>query len=392
MTRVYFDNAATTPMSGVALAAFTDQARAIGNPSSLHGYGRSVRKELENARESIAAVIGAHSSEVIFTGSGTEADNLAIKGIFWQRRSENNRRNIVVISAIEHHAVLDPARWLADVDGAELIELPVNREGVVNLEFLSDLVACRGDEIALISVMHANNEIGTLQPIKEIVEIANSKSIPVHTDAVQSLGKVSISFSDLGVFAMTLSAHKIGGPVGVGALILRKGMEITPLLHGGGQERDIRSGTFNAAGIVSFAAAVQSADRDREKNYAHFAKMRDALIEVAVKTIPGSWVNGVVSERSLPSIVNIGFPNTESDSLLLLFDNEGIACSTGSACSAGVQQPSHVLLALGRNEREARSSLRFSFGPQNSASDIEYFQTCLSRVIERAQAAYKASA
>ncbi len=392
MTRVYFDNAATTPMSGVALAAFTDQARAIGNPSSLHGYGRSVRKELENARESIAAVIGAHSSEVIFTGSGTEADNLAIKGIFWQRRSENNRRNIVVISAIEHHAVLDPARWLADVDGAELIELPVNREGVVNLEFLSDLVARRGDEIALISVMHANNEIGTLQPIKKIVEIANSKSIPVHTDAVQSLGKVAISFSDLGVFAMTLSAHKIGGPVGVGALILRKGMEITPLLHGGGQERDIRSGTFNAAGIVSFAAAVQSADRDREKNYAHFAKMRDALIEVAVKTIPGSWVNGVVSERSLPSIVNIGFPNTESDSLLLLFDNEGIACSTGSACSAGVQQPSHVLLALGRNEREARSSLRFSFGPQNSASDIEYFQTCLSRVIERAQAAYKASA
>ena len=392
MTRVYFDNAATTPMSGVALAAFTDQARAIGNPSSLHGYGRSVRKELENARESIAAVIGAHSSEVIFTGSGTEADNLAIKGIFWQRRSENNRRNIVVISAIEHHAVLDPARWLADVVGAKLIELPVNREGVVNLEFLADLVAHRGDEIALISVMHANNEIGTLQPIKEIVEIANSKSIPVHTDAVQSLGKVAISFSDLGVFAMTLSAHKIGGPVGVGALILRKGMEITPLLHGGGQERDIRSGTFNAAGIVSFAAAVQSADRDREKNYAHFAKMRDALIEVAVKTIPGSWVNGVVSERSLPSIVNIGFPNTESDSLLLLFDNEGIACSTGSACSAGVQQPSHVLLALGRNEREARSSLRFSFGPQNSASDIEYFQTCLSRVIERAQAAYKASA
>ena len=392
MTRVYFDNAATTPMSGVALAAFTDQARAIGNPSSLHGYGRSVRKELENARESIAAVIGAHSSEVIFTGSGTEADNLAIKGIFWQRRSENNRRKIVVISAIEHHAVLDPARWLADVDGAELIELPVNREGVVNLEFLSDLVARRGDEIALISVMHANNEIGTFQPIKEIVEIANSKSIPVHTDAVQSLGKVAISFSELGVFAMTLSAHKIGGPVGVGALILRKGKEITPLLHGGGQERDIRSGTFNAAGIVSFAAAVQSADRDREKNYAHFAKMRDALIEVAVKTIPGSWVNGVVSERSLPSIVNIGFPNTESDSLLLLFDNEGIACSTGSACSAGVQQPSHVLLALGRNEREARSSLRFSFGPQNSASDIEYFQTCLSRVIERAQAAYKASA
>ena len=201
-----------------------------------------------------------------------------------------------------------------------------------------------------------------------------------------------ISFKELGVFAMTLSAHKIGGPVGVGALVLKKGTEITPLLHGGGQERDIRSGTFNAAGIVAFAAAIQSAERDREKNYAYLSTLRKALVDAVREKIPGAWINGELSERSLPSIVNIGFPNTESDSLLLLFDNEGIACSTGSACSAGVQQPSHVLLALGRSEREARSSLRFSFSPQNSKSDIEYFQTCLERVIERAQAAYRASA
>ncbi|NDE71876.1 MAG: aminotransferase class V-fold PLP-dependent enzyme, partial [Actinobacteria bacterium] len=239
MTKVYFDSAATMPMSGVALAAFSEQARAIGNPSSVHGFGRSVRKDLENARESIASIIGAHSSEVIFTGSGTEADNLAIKGIFWQRRLEDNRRNIVVISAIEHHAVLDPARWLAEFDGAELIEIPVDGQGFIDLAFLNDLVVRRGDEIALISIMHSNNEIGTLQPISDVVAIAEKKEIPVHTDAIQSLGKVELSFSELGVFAMTLSAHKIGGPVGVGALILRKGTEITPLLHGGGQEREI---------------------------------------------------------------------------------------------------------------------------------------------------------
>jgi cysteine desulfurase len=392
VTKVYFDSAATMPMSGVALAAFSEQARAIGNPSSVHGFGRSVRKDLENARESIASIIGAHSSEVIFTGSGTEADNLAIKGIFWQRRLEDNRRNIVVISAIEHHAVLDPARWLAEFDGAELIEIPVDGQGFIDLAFLNDLVVRRGDEIALISIMHSNNEIGTLQPISDVVAIAEKKEIPVHTDAIQSLGKVELSFSELGVFAMTLSAHKIGGPVGVGALILRKGTEITPLLHGGGQEREIRSGTFNAAGIVAFAAAVQSSERDREKNYAHMKKLREALINIAKREVPGAWINGAPSEHSLPSIVNIGFPNTESDSLLLLFDNEGIACSAGSACSAGVQQPSHVLLALGRSEKEARSSLRFSFGPQNSMSDIEYLQACLPRVIERAQAAFKASA
>ncbi|NDD60318.1 MAG: aminotransferase class V-fold PLP-dependent enzyme, partial [Actinobacteria bacterium] len=222
-------------------------------------------------------------------------------------------------------------------------------------------------------------------------DIADEKMIPVHTDAVQSLGKVEISFAQLGVFAMTISAHKVGGPVGVGALILRKGIEITPLLHGGGQERDIRSGTFNAPGIVSFVAATQAAERDREKNSAHVKKLRDAFLQSLRESVPDFWINGE-NDSHIPAITNIGFPGTESDSLLLLFDSEGIACSTGSACSAGVQQPSHVLLALGLSEKEARSSLRFSFGPQNSMSDIEYFATCIPRVIERARAAYKASA
>ncbi|NDE51030.1 MAG: cysteine desulfurase, partial [Actinobacteria bacterium] len=284
-----------------------------------------------------------------------------------------------------------PTRWLADNDGAEVIEIPVSKSGKIDLDFLASLVRTRGDEIALISVMHINNEIGTIQPIREVVDIADEKMIPVHTDAVQSLGKVEISFAQLGVFAMTISAHKVGGPVGVGALILRKGIEITPLLHGGGQERDIRSGTFNAPGIVSFVAATQAAERDREKNSAHVKKLRDAFLQSLRESVPDFWINGE-NDSHIPAITNIGFPGTESDSLLLLFDSEGIACSTGSACSAGVQQPSHVLLALGLSEKEARSSLRFSFGPQNSMSDIEYFATCIPRVIERARAAYKASA
>ena len=391
MTRVYFDNAATTPISGVALAAYEAQIRKTGNPSSLHGFGREVRKDLESARENLATIVGCHSSEIIFTGSGTEADNLAIKGIFWHRNSEDSKRRVIVISGFEHHAVLDPTRWLGENDGAEIIEMPISRSGKLDLEFLQSLVKNRGDEIALISVMHVNNEIGTIQPIKKIVEIADQKSIPVHTDAVQSLGKVKVSFADLGVFAMTISAHKVGGPVGVGALILKKGIEITPLLHGGGQERDIRSGTFNAPGIVAFVAAAQAAERDREKNLLQVEKVREAFLKVLTESVSDFWINGE-TDSQIPAIINIGFPGTESDSLLLLFDTEGIACSTGSACSAGVQQPSHVLLALGLSEKEARSSLRFSFGPQNSMSDIEYFAACIPKVIERARAAYKASA
>ena len=391
MTRVYFDNAATTPISGVALAAYEAQIRKTGNPSSLHGFGREVRKDLESARENLATIVGCHSSEIIFTGSGTEADNLAIKGIFWHRNSEDSKRNVIVISGFEHHAVLDPTRWLGENDGAEIIEIPISRSGKLDLEFLQSLVKNRGDEIALISVMHVNNEIGTIQPIKKIVEIADQKSIPVHTDAVQSLGKVKVSFADLGVFAMTISAHKVGGPVGVGALILKKGIEITPLLHGGGQERDIRSGTFNAPGIVAFVAAAQAAERDREKNLLQVEKVREAFLKVLTESVSDFWINGE-ADSQIPAIINIGFPGTESDSLLLLFDTEGIACSTGSACSAGVQQPSHVLLALGLSEKEAKSSLRFSFGPQNSMSDIEYFAACIPKVIERARAAYKASA
>ncbi len=335
--------------------------------------------------------MGCEAIEVIFTGSGTEANNLAIKGIFWKRRSENQMRRVIIISAFEHHAILDPVHWLAEAEDAEVIEVPVTSDGFINMEFLKSAIENRGDEIALISVIHANNEVGTIQPIAEIVNLAENHQIPVHTDSIQSFGKIPVSFSELGLFAMTISAHKIGGPVGVGALILKRGVDVTPLLHGGGQERDIRSGTINAASIVAFASAAQTAIRNREKNALHVASLRDALKETIKADVPDAIFNANTGER-LPGILNVRFPNTESDSLLLLFDSEGIACSTGSACSAGVQQPSHVLLAMGLSEKEARSSLRFSLGPENSRSDIDYFHTCIKKVIDRARAAYRSTA
>lgn len=391
MPRVYFDNAATTPINDVALQAFMDQARELGNPSSLHGYGREVRKNVEEARERIAALVGCDASEVVFTGSGTEANNLAIKGIFWKRRGENSKRRVIIISKFEHHAILDPVHWLAEDEGAEVIEVPVTSEGFIDFEFLKSALENRSEEIALISIIHSNNEVGTIQPISEIVRLAEQYSIPVHTDAIQSFGKIPLNFTELGLFAMTISAHKIGGPVGVGALILRRGVDVTPLLHGGGQERDIRSGTLNAAAIVAFATAAQVAVRNLEKSALYVSSLRDSLKETIKAEVPDAIFNAVEGEH-LPGILNVRFPNTESDSLLLLFDGEGIACSTGSACSAGVQQASHVLLAMGLSEKEARSSLRFSLGPENSRADIDYFHTCIKKVIERARAAYRSTA
>jgi cysteine desulfurase len=389
MSRVYLDNAATTPISEVALQAFIEQSRQLGNPSSLHTYGRKVRKDLEEGREKLASLIGCHSSEIIFTGSGTEANNLAIKGAYWHRNQSGKERKVIVISAFEHHAVLDPARWLEDFEGAEVVEVPVTREGFVNLTELRDLLVERHDEIALISIMHSNNEVGTVQPMEEISKIAQEFKIPLHTDAVQSLGKVPLSFKELGLFAMTISAHKVGGPIGVGALILQKGIDITPILHGGGQERDIRSGTLNAAGIMAFVAATQSAMRDLESNALKISALRKKLVAAIQSEISDATLNGVLEGATLPGIANISFPKTESDALLLLFDAEGIACSTGSACSAGVQEASHVLMAMGLSEKEARSSLRFSLGTSNSDSDIEYLQTCIKRVIDRARAAFR---
>ena len=367
---IYLDHAATTPISEISLAEFNKQLSKTGNPSSLHNFGRDQRRALEEAREKIAEFINCQPSEIIFTASGTEADNLAIKGLYWK-----SGKKVIVISAFEHKAVLEPAEWLVEKEGAELIQIPITQDGVVNLEFLRNLVVTRGSEIALISVMHSNNEIGALQPIDEVVKIAGQ--IPVHCDAVQSLLKVPVSFN--GLTALSISAHKVGGPVGVGALVLKRGLDIPALLHGGGQEREIRSGTLNAPAICAFAAALT--------NYpsAQVAKLKDQLISGIKNKIPTAIIN--TPANSLPGIVNVSFPGTKGETLLLLMDLEGIACSTGSACSAGVHRPSHVLIALGRTEDEAIGTLRLSLGAQSTQSDVARVLEVLPEVVEKARLA-----
>ena len=372
---VYLDHAATTPMFDVAIAAMNTSLRKLGNPSSLHTEGRSTRKDVEDAREKIAQAIDCQPSEIIFTGSGTEANNAAIKGLFW-----HSDKKVILISSIEHHAVLDPAHWLVEHEGAQLIEIPVTSDGVIDLEYVKKIVVDRGSEIALISVMHSNNETGVIQPIADLVKIAGD--IPVHCDAVQSFTKVPLSFKQLGLFSMTISGHKVGGPLGIGALILRRAVEIPALLHGGGQERDIRSGTLNAPSIVALAAAVEA----KLYNAADVASLRDAFEAGVLAARPDAVINGKSADR-LPGISNITFPGTQSDSLLLLMDSQKVSCSTGAACTAGVHRPSHVLMAMGLTDVVSQSSLRFSFGSTNSQADVDYALSVLPDVIERGLAA-----
>jgi len=373
---VYLDHAATTPMFDIAIEAMNTSLRKLGNPSSLHTEGRSTRKDVEDAREKIAKAVDSLASEIIFTGSGTEADNAAIKGLFW-----NSEKKVILVSQIEHHAVLDPAHWLVEHEGAELIEIPVDSSGVIDLDFLRSVVAERATEIALISVMHSNNETGVLQPIADVVKIAGD--IPVHCDAVQSFTKVPLSFKELGLFAMTISAHKVGGPLGIGALVLRRAVEIPALLHGGGQERDIRSGTLNAPSIVAFAAAVEAKLYDARK----VAELRDSFEAGVLLARPDAVINGKGADR-LPGISNITFPGTQSDSLLLLMDSQKVSCSTGAACTAGVHRPSHVLMAMGLTDVVSQSSLRFSFGSTNTQADVDYALSVLPDVITRGLAAH----
>jgi cysteine desulfurase len=375
---IYVDHAATTPLSPAAFKAITSQLQELGNPSSLHTHGRATRKSLEDAREAIAREVGCLASEVIFTASGTEANNIALKGLWWNGKAHGKK--VVVISAIEHHAILDPAHWLETHEGAEVILVPVNVHGVIELEFLKDLIAQRGHEIAVISIMHSNNETGVVQPIREVVTMAGD--IPVHTDAVQSFKKVPLSYKDLGVTALTLSAHKVGGPLGIGALILRRAYEIPALLHGGGQEREIRSGTLNAPSIVAFSAAATEHYPSSDVQ-----TLRDNFISTLHAVIPDAYVNGEASQR-LPGIVNVTFPGTQSDTLLLLLDNAHVSASTGSACSAGVHEASHVLLAMGHTEESAQSSLRFSFGAASTQADVDYVMSVLPGVIATGRAAH----
>ena len=383
---IYLDHAATTPMIPEALDALTTQVKEFGNASSLHSAGRAVRKKVEEARENIAEILNCAASEVIFTGSGTEANNLAIKGFYWKAVEEDLSCNLIVVAAFEHHATLEPVEWLEEHEGAIVIHIPILAHGLIDLDALAEIIKAEWGHIALICVMHSNNEIGTIQPIAEVVALAGD--IPVHTDAVQSFGKVPFDFAALGTTSATISAHKIGGPLGVAALILKRGIDITPVLHGGGQERDIRSGTLNAPSIVAFAVAADWAAKHREVNYSKVSGMRSLLAKRVLDAVPDARVNGS-SLAMLPGILNITFPGTESDSLLLMLDNAGIASSTGSACSAGVQRPSHVLLALGLEEADVRASLRFSLGTSTTEAEINLVGEVIAGVVAQVRAAHK---
>ncbi|NEA28784.1 aminotransferase class V-fold PLP-dependent enzyme [Actinomadura bangladeshensis] len=386
----YLDHAATTPMLPEAIEAMTAELRELGNPSSLHAVGRRARRVVEESREIIAEAFGARPSEVVFTSGGTEADNLAVKGLYWARRAADPARTRVLAGAIEHHAVMDAVQWLADHEGAEVAWLPVDGLGRVRPEVLREALG-EGDDVALTTVMWANNEVGTVQPIADLAAAARERGVPLHTDAVQAAGQLPIGFGASGAQALTVTGHKLGGPIGVGALLLAKPKEPVfldpvPLLHGGGQERDVRSGTLDTAAIAGFAAAVQATVARRDAEARRLAELRDRLIEEVRAAVPDAVLNGDPADR-LPGNAHFSFPGCEGDALLMLLDARGIACSTGSACSAGVSQPSHVLLAMDASPERARGSLRFTLGHTSTEADVKALADAIGPVVERARRA-----
>jgi cysteine desulfurase len=387
---VYLDHAASTPMFPESVAAMTAQLTRVGNPSSLHAAGRAARRVVEESRETIAQALNCRPGEVVFTSGGTESDNLAVKGLFWARRDQDPRRTRVLSTTVEHHAVLDALHWLAEHEGADVELLPVDRLGRLDVEALRRSLERDPSTVALVSVMWANNEVGTVQPVAEVVELAHAHDIPVHTDAVQAVGQVPVDFAACGVDALTLTAHKAGGPYGVGALVVRRDLDVTPQLHGGGQERDIRSGTIDTPAIAAFATAVELAVKHQPDNAIRVAGLRDELVRRVRDQVGDAVLNGDPAsglDHRLPGNAHLTFPGCEGDSLLMLLDARGIAASTGSACSAGVPQPSHVLLAMGCDEEHARGSLRLSLGHTSTEADLDALVEAIGPVVQRARAA-----
>jgi cysteine desulfurase len=375
----YLDHAASTPMLPEALAAVSGCMAMAGNASSQHSAGRRARRTVEESREAVAAALGARPSEVLFTAGGTESDNLAVKGIFWARRTPTRRR--ILASSVEHHAVLDAVEWLVAHEGAQVTWLEVDPLGRVHPEVLQ---AALSDDVALATVMWANNEVGTVQPIAELAEVARAAGVPLHSDAVQAVGQLPVDFAASGVDAMTISGHKVGGPLGVGALLLGRDVACTPLMHGGGQERDVRSGTFDTPAVAGLAVAATIASQRQPETAARLAALRDDLVRRVLVAVPDAVFNGDPVDR-LPGNAHFSFPGCEGDSLLLLLDARGIEVSTGSACSSGVARPSHVLVAMGQDEEQARSSLRFSLGHSSTAADVDALVEALPAVVERAR-------
>ncbi|MGV0741979.1 cysteine desulfurase family protein [Mycolicibacterium sp. XJ870] len=392
--QVYLDHAATTPMHPAAIEAMTAVLASVGNASSLHGSGRLARRSMEEARETLAQLLGARPSEVVFTAGGTESDNLAVKGIFWARRDAEPQRRRIITTAVEHHAVLDAVQWLAEHEDAEVTWLPVDADGAVAPAALREALqdGAGPDDVALVSVMWANNEVGTIMPIAELAAVAAEFDIPMHSDAIQAIGQIPVDCAASGLSAMSIAAHKFGGPTGAGALLLRRNTACVPLLHGGGQERDVRSGTPDVAGAVAMATAAKVAIDGLAENSARVQALRDRLIDGVLATVDDAYLNGARGSARLPGNTHFTFRGCEGDSLLMLLDARGVECSTGSACTAGVAQPSHVLIAMGADAANARGSLRLSLGHTSTEADVDAALEVLPAAVERARQAALASA
>ncbi len=370
------DHSATTPVAPEVLAAMLPYfGEKFGNASSLHRSGREAKEALEDSREKVAALLGARAEEIIFTSGGTESDNLALKGV--ARKNQKLGKHIIT-TQIEHPAILETCRAL-EKEGFEVTYLPVTGEGLVELSTLE--AAIRPDTI-LISVMHANNEVGTIQPLEEIGRLAAERDIYLHSDAVQSVGKIPVNVDDLGVDLLSLSAHKLYGPKGVGALYIRKGTKLESIIQGGGHEHRLRSGTENISGIVGLARAAELAERDMPQEAERLAGLRDRLAELVLGRVKDAWINGTMKKR-LPGNLNFGFKYVEGESLLLFLDSKGICVSTGSACSSHKLEPSHVLMSLGLKAEECHGSLRITLGMSNTMEEIEYVADSIVEAVER---------
>ncbi|WP_448004957.1 cysteine desulfurase family protein [Agromyces bauzanensis] len=390
---VYLDHAATTPMRPEAIEALTAALRIVGNPSSIHSAGQEAKRLLEESRERVAATLGADGIEVVFTGSGTEAVNLAIKGLWWSRQAAGARagprpRPRIIVPAGEHHATIDTAEWLAEHEGAVVEEVPLDEVGRVRLDALAGALERDAASVALVTMIWANNEVGTIQPVAEVARLAARAGVPLHVDAIAAYGQLPIDFRGLrratdapagaGLVALSVSAHKIGGPVGIGALVLDRSAAVEPLIHGGGQQRKVRSGTQDVAAAAAFAAAASAVHDRLDADAERMSRLRDRVIAGVLAAVPEARLSGDPDPAGrLPGNVHFSFPGCEGDSLLFLLDMAGVAVSTGSACQAGVPEPSHVLMAMGRSEADARGALRITLGHESTDADVDAFLAAL---------------
>ncbi|WP_424356490.1 cysteine desulfurase NifS [Methanobacterium sp. MBAC-LM] len=372
---MYMDHSATSPVDPEVFEAmkpfFVDN---FGNASTLYSLGRDARKAMEAAREQVASLIGAKPEEVIFTSGGTESDNIAIKGTAYRLK---NKGNHIITSAIEHPAVRETCKYL-EKSGFEVTYLPVYEEGIVRVSDLEDAIT---DKTILITIMHANNEIGTIQPIAEIGKIARENKIYFHTDAVQTVGKIPVNVEEMNVDMLSLSAHKVYGPKGIGALYVKKGVRLEPIIHGGGHEKGLRPGTENVSGIVGLGKACELAEKNLLEDTKYITNLRDKLIDGILNSIEQSYLDGHRTKR-LPNNVNLRFTGIEGESLVLHLDSKGVAASTGSACSSKSLEPSHVLIALGLEHVEAHGSLRLTLGKENTEEEVDYVITAVKEVVE----------